>query len=159
VLRAVLRAYDGRGAATAMTSRVFQTLGIRQAEQIVGAAREMSPPQMAALAPIALEAAASGDAVAKEILALAGRELAATAEAVWRQLGFAGPHPVAGIGGVFSHAEMRAAFVEALRRLCPEAVFTPPRLQPVGGALWRALALRDLEMPEELIMQVAEGDR
>ncbi|MDQ7843171.1 MAG: BadF/BadG/BcrA/BcrD ATPase family protein [Armatimonadota bacterium] len=159
VLRAVLRAHDGRGPATIMTSKVFETLGVRLPEQIVGAAREMSPPQMAALAPIALEAAAEGDAVAREILAVAGRELAATAEAVWRQLGFAGPHPVAGIGGVFSHAGMREAFVEALRGLCPEAVFTPPRLPPVGGALWRAFAMRGLRPPEALIRQVAEGDR
>jgi len=158
-LRAVLREHDGRAAPTAMTPRIFEALGIRQPEQIVGAAREMSPPQMAALAPIVLEAARDGDRVALEIIGAAGRELAATAAAVWRQLAFSGPHPVAGIGGIFSHAAMRSAFLEGLRQMCPEAVFTPPRLQPVGGALWRAFARRAIEPPASLIQQLAEGER
>jgi len=158
-LRAVLRERDGRGAPTAMTPKVFDTLGVSQPEQIVGAARMMSPPQMAALAPIALEAAGDGDRVAQEIVAVAGRELAATAAAVWRQLGLSGLHPVAGIGGVFNHAALRGAFVEGLRRMCPEAVFTPPRLQPVGGALWRAFVIRGIEVPALLIAQLAESDR
>lgn len=154
-LAAVLRAYDGRGGATALTARVLGTLHLRSPEQIVGAARAMRPPEVAVLAPLVLEAAQQGDAVAEEIVRAAGADLAEAAAAVWRALELRGPHPVAGIGGLFRHAVLRTAFARDLRRRCPEASFVPPRLQPVGGAVWRAFAVRGIEAPARLITELS----
>jgi len=150
-LGAVLREHDGRGGATALTHRVLSALHLAGPEQIVGAARGMTPAQMAGLAPLVMDAAELGDTMAAAIVREAGRHLAEMAAAVWRGLRFAGAHPVAGIGGLFGHAVLRSAFAGGLRRACPEAVPTPPRLQPAGGALWRAFAVKGIEPPPGLI--------
>lgn len=157
-LAAVLRAFDGRGRATALTAGVLGALRLTSPQQIVGAARAMRPPEIAALAPLVLEAAEQGDAAAAEIVRAAGGHLAEGAAAVWWALALRGPHPVAGIGGLFRRAVFRTAFAQSLRDLCPEASVVPPRLPPVGGAVWRAFAVRGIEAPAQLITELSGED-
>jgi N-acetylmuramic acid 6-phosphate etherase len=101
-LRAVARAADGRGSTTLLQDRLLAQLGITRAIDLIPMAYggTCDRAALAALAPVVLEAA-SEDTVAAEIVDRAARELADTAAAAVRQLGWAsGSLPVALAGGV-----------------------------------------------------------
>lgn len=158
-LAAVLRAHDRRGLATALTPRLLEELHVAQPQELVRAIRSMAPSDVAALAASVLETAATGDAVAVRIVQAAADELARAAAAVWDRLSFPPGSPVAGVGGLFEHQVMRRAFAEALARDRPDAVLTPPRLPPAGGALWRAFILSGSTPDDAMITRLQSGIR
>jgi N-acetylglucosamine kinase-like BadF-type ATPase len=83
-LRAVVRAHDGRGPATALTAGLLSHLGLSQPEALVGRvyAADFGVPQVAALAPLVSQAAHASDPVARAILVEAGQRLGDTVSAV-----------------------------------------------------------------------------
>ncbi|MEU8764159.1 BadF/BadG/BcrA/BcrD ATPase family protein [Streptomyces sp. NPDC048659] len=81
-LRAVLRALDGRGPATALTGPVAALCGGLTKEHVVRYAYAAEPVRLAALSPLVVEAAAGGDEVASALLDEAAAELAATVTAL-----------------------------------------------------------------------------
>jgi N-acetylmuramic acid 6-phosphate etherase len=89
-LRAASRAADGRGPATKLLDRILRHLGLDEAPQLV---REVysrlavDRPRLAQLAEVVFAAADTGDAVARELVASAARELAELIATVARQLG------------------------------------------------------------------------
>ncbi|MGH2453463.1 MAG: BadF/BadG/BcrA/BcrD ATPase family protein [bacterium] len=147
VLAAVLRAHESGAPATRLTAEVGQVLGLGGVDDLARAVRALRTADLAGLAPSALVAAATGEAVAQEILTDAAEDLARAAQTVWNRLRFAAPHPVAGTGRLFSHPMMREAFRMAMRRACPQADVRSPHMPPVGGALWKAFALGGREFP------------
>lgn len=84
-LEAVLRAYDGRGEATLLTTLITAHLGGPVHTKITDIYRE-GKPYIAACAPLVFEAAAEGDAVADRILKRNARALAEYVETAWRWL-------------------------------------------------------------------------
>jgi N-acetylglucosamine kinase-like BadF-type ATPase len=106
-------------------------------EQLIPAANATPPPDFAALFPMVLSLADSGDPIAREVLLQAGTELAKLAGTVIRRL-FPQSHsvPVAMSGGVFgSSALVRQVFYNNLRSAHPEAAINPSVIEPVRGAL------------------------
>lgn len=106
-------------------------------EQLVVAANATPSPDFAALVPVVLALANSGDRLASDILTQAGVQLANLAGTVLRRLfpDF-GAVPVAMSGGVFgSSALVRQVFYNGLRSECHEAVLNPNVIEPVRGAL------------------------
>ena len=106
-------------------------------EQLVPAANATPPPDFAALFPMVLSLADSGDPIAREVLIRAGTELAKLAGTVIRRL-FPQPHsvPVAMSGGVFgSSALVRQVFYNNLRSAHPEAAINPSVIETLMGAL------------------------
>lgn len=97
---------------------------------------------IARLAPLVTEAAAAGDATARDILASAGRELAALVQAVSAQLRTApgAPVPVSWSGSLFEVPTLLTAFRAALAPL-PQLQLRPPRLPPDVGAALQAARL------------------
>ncbi len=87
-LAAVLRAHDGRGATTALSSSVLAAWNLTNPEQIIGLVYQQPLPrdQIAALAPTVLAAARAGDPVAVAIVKHAGAALGELAVATLRQL-------------------------------------------------------------------------
>ncbi|MFJ9813066.1 N-acetylglucosamine kinase [Streptomyces sp. NPDC101158] len=81
-LRAVLRALDGRGPATALAVPVEALCGGLTREHVVRYAYAGHPVRLAELSPLVVEAAAGGDAPAAALLDRAGDELAATVRAL-----------------------------------------------------------------------------
>ncbi len=117
-LRAVLRAFDGRGAQTALTSAVLAHWGLSAPPDLVGRVyrENHAPADLAALAPLVEAAATCEDAVSQEILREAGHELALAVKAVVRSLSLPEPTPCALAGGLIVRGQtMRLAFVEAAR--------------------------------------------
>lgn len=152
-LRAVLRAADGRGAATTLSQRVFPALGLAtdrapatgseaRPDALVRWVAGASKAQVAALAPVVAEAAAAGDAVAdalidaavsdlvEHVVTLRARVSAETSEEA--QTALAGG--LLGAGGV-----LRAPVIERLRAL--GVVVQPDTPDAVLGAGQRALRM------------------
>jgi N-acetylglucosamine kinase-like BadF-type ATPase len=142
-LRAVLRAYDGRGPQTALTRTILAHWELSTPPELVGRVyrEHLQPADIAGLAAVVDEAAAGDDEVARVILQEAGRELALAVSAVVRRLGLQGPIPCALAGGVIVKGQVvREMFLSAARRsglqLAPVISVTEPAL----GALRLARA-------------------
>lgn len=104
---AALRAADGTGPPTALTALVERAFA-----SLVGAEQQVhrhptDRQLLARLVPAVALAAGDGDAVAAGILTAAADHLADLADAVRARLG---PLPVAGVGGIFRCAPVRAGF-------------------------------------------------
>ncbi len=150
-LRAVMRAYDGRGPQTALVDAVLGHTGLDDPAGLVartyapaaGAGATASPAQIAALAEMVDAAALGGDDVARGILRDAGRELALAAWAVVRRLELAGAVPCGLAGGVIvKGTALRAAFVTAAAALGCELAPVALVPEPARGAV--ALALEQI---------------
>lgn len=151
VLQAVLRSREERAEDTLLAARVAEVLGVAQPSRLALAVRSLRAVDFAALAAPALAAAAAGDAVAAGIVAESADHLAEAARLVWEKLGFETSHPVAGVGGLFTHQVMRESFRAAMRRHCPLAEVRGAEMPPVGGALWKAFALSGHQFPSTLL--------
>jgi N-acetylglucosamine kinase-like BadF-type ATPase len=145
-LRAVLRAHDGRGPATMLQGMVMETWGLTAPEQLIGLvyAPDFSRWRIAALLPLVDHAAGLGDAVARELLAAAGREIGLAAAAVIRGLCMeAEKFDVALAGGAFQTRHgLRQAVRAAVKAVAPRARLVSPRHEPAMGAAllaWQAL--------------------
>jgi glucosamine kinase len=106
-------------------------------EQLVPAANATPPPDFAALFPVVLSLADSGDPIARDVLTRAGAELAKVAGTVIRRLfPQSGAVPVAMSGGVFGSSPLvRQVFYNNLRSAHPDAAVNPSVIEPVRGAL------------------------
>jgi glucosamine kinase len=148
-LIAVLRNEDGRSPATSLTDRIKQRFMLEHMSDLInlvyGNPAPLQRPEIASLAPIVVEAAREGDAIAREILRVAGRELGLMAAAVLQRLQWDSNEPVlvAGSGGVFSAGNILALPMEqVVHSVCPRAQICQPKHTPGYGAV--LLALRTL---------------
>ena len=104
-VRAALRASDGRGPATALAGAVREHFDIGNIEEIVRVVYDGDFPRhrIAMLALRVAEAAAAGDAAAREILEASAAELEAAASSVIERLGLAeNPYDIVLSGGTFT---------------------------------------------------------
>jgi len=159
VLRLVLRAYDGRGPSTAMMPRLVAATGVRQLPDLVAWVRRetRTPRDIAELSQVAEEAAASGDPVARELLARAGQELAELLAAADRALGLKNEHRRAAlVGGLAQRAQgVRKAFEEVVERLAPGVKLQKPWLPAVAGAVLKIADELGLAEQEKLAERLA----
>jgi len=139
-LRAALRAGEGWGRSTILTDVFRRELGtwpeIRRRVYGEGRGRAL----LASLVPAVETAARGGDAVARAILADAGRALATLASGVAARLGFQRtPFDLYLVGGVFKSGRLVVGPLRrALRERAPEARVRSPRFPPVVGAVLMA---------------------
>lgn len=134
-LSAAVRAIDGRGADTLLASTLLQELGIDDPDAILHIVHnQLDRTAIAALAPLVLAAADSGDDVAAGILEHAAEELALMVGTVHRRLMFNTATPVVTIGGLFNDARFRDRVAHALQRRLPDVRLVAPKHPPVIGA-------------------------
>jgi glucosamine kinase len=140
VLRAADRSSADQGAQESSLFRKLKEIWkLDSLEQLARTAN--SNPDFGALLPGVLNAANSGDAVAENILAQAGRELAQLAVIVLQGLFPERDSAVrmAMVGGVFRHAPMiRELFYNEVRVAYPQMVLNSEVVDPVHGALQMA---------------------
>ena len=144
-LRAIARAADRRTPNTDLTDAVLHRLGLAHPRELPAWAESATKADIAALAPLAIRTARSGDASAKTVvrrtLAALGDQLSAAIRDLFPSASDHPPH-VALIGGLISPDSLLRPDLERLvfsagGRLLPRAV-TPER-----GAARLALALLD----------------
>jgi glucosamine kinase len=135
---AALRAWDENQDENApLLVSVMKSWGLESRESLVLAANATPSPDFAALFPVVLASADSGDRSARDVLAQAGSRLAELAGVVARRLfPDSGAVPAAMSGGVFgSSALVRQVFYNGLRSEHPDVALNPSVMEPVRGAL------------------------
>lgn len=136
ILRAVLRAGDGRGPATALTEAVYGRLGAQEPSDLIRYAYDAvnGKANIAALAPLLQPAAAQGDRAAVHIVSAAAKELADVCAAVIDRLCLQ-EGELALMGGVLQNvAPLRSALKTALRARYPALRVIAPRQDAAWGA-------------------------
>lgn len=143
-IRAVARAADGRDPPTALSAPILAALGIEKPDDLLHRlyVTGLSRPQLAALAPIVLQAAASGDPASLAFLETGGRRLAECVAAVAARLEFPSGVEVTPVGGLASAgARVLGPLESALAQRLPKARLRAPALPPVLGAALLAAEL------------------
>ncbi|WP_324669957.1 BadF/BadG/BcrA/BcrD ATPase family protein [Geochorda subterranea] len=163
-LRAVVRAWDGRGPQTALESSVRSALRVSGWDDLRRAVYGAANPKavIASLAPLVTDAAQRGDTVAQAILRDAAVELAELAVAVLRRLPVGRSDAAVDVrfaGGVFSSDPLRLAFAEAVTDRLSRAHVAPGLLPPLGGAALLALDAAGLLPAPPMAGAVVQGLR
>lgn len=146
-LRAALRMEEGWGPATSLREMLLEATGAGNANDLLHRfyTTDYPRPRIAAFSKLVDEAANHGDPVARELLALAGQQLAFYASAVRRQLFQQGePARMAYIGGVFRSATLLDRF-RTLIELEEGSHVGPPIHGPAAGALLEAYRTAGIE--------------
>ncbi|HSB10049.1 MAG TPA: BadF/BadG/BcrA/BcrD ATPase family protein [Blastocatellia bacterium] len=137
-LQAVVSAFDGRSPATLLTELVCKKLRVASPADLPGVIynSDSEPVDIAPLAELVGEAAGKGDAVAREILSGAGRDLGRLVASVIEKLGLASTaFRIACVGSVFRSGEfVLESLREAVSRVAPRAEIGPPLFPPALGA-------------------------
>ncbi|MBQ6859248.1 MAG: ATPase [Clostridia bacterium] len=144
ILSAVARGEDGRAEATCLRKMVFERLGISQVSGIVTWLYNgtTGKKEIAAFAPLLLEALKMGDAAAERIAVCAAQELAALAAAAWKNLGLE-EGELALTGSVLAHYEVIREQVKAiLAEDFPQMRIISPRGSAAEGAVRLAMQKR-----------------
>jgi len=154
-----LRAFDGRGQPTTLTSKMMRALRLDDLGGLIDLIYSggMGNSEIAALTPLVGEAAEDGDKVAKRILEEAGEELGLAAAAVAERLRMADEFQVALTGGVFKLPTVREALERRLREAHPGCRLIDPRFEPEIGAALLALRGLGVEIDEGLLMCVEKS--
>jgi N-acetylglucosamine kinase len=143
-LSAVVRQFDGRGPATALTNLVLREMDLANPTELIHAIydRGFQRGAVSGIAKVVREAAEAGDAVASEILARAGHELTVAASAVVTALGMRGSvFPTVLSGGIFRAIPSLGARVTAgVLEVAPRSDVRVLSMEPAIGAVHLALA-------------------
>lgn len=142
-LAAVVRAADGRGPRTQLTSLVLRHFSLERPEQLVAEIYDtVGGLSIASLGETVERARAQGDAVAAEILREAVAELVLAVTSVVSRLGMRGDRfPTMLAGGMLTGVPWLAAEVtRQIAEVAPLSVVSPLAVEPASGAVWLALA-------------------
>jgi N-acetylglucosamine kinase-like BadF-type ATPase len=142
-LRAALRDEEGWGPPTRLRQALIEAAaGAADVNDVLHRfyTDEFPRQRVAALAPLVDELATAGDAVAKQVLIEAGRNLAGYGNAVRKHL-FASTEtvPIVKVGGAFNSSFVQRGFSEVLDSAANQLL--EPRYDPAVGALLAAYAL------------------
>ncbi|CAK8538684.1 unnamed protein product [Lathyrus sativus] len=146
-LTAVIRAHDGRGPSTTLTTSILQTLGLSSAEELIGwTYADPSWARIAALVPVVVSCAEAGDEVANKILLESAQELASSVKAVVGRLGLCGQDgkdafPLVMVGGVLeanTRWDVGKEVMKCISKYFPGVVPIRPKVEPAVGAAWLA---------------------
>jgi N-acetylglucosamine kinase-like BadF-type ATPase len=156
------RALDGRGPATVLAERVPEYYG-ETSLRAVGSriyGFELERPEIAALAPLVLEAAEHGDQVAARIIDDAAAELILLLEAVARVADLTGEHErvIVATGGVLRPGNLLwSRLAEQIDRRLPGYRLIAPRFPPVIGAFVLALRLAGVSLDQTIVERIDQS--
>lgn len=141
-LKRALRAHDFQQP-TMIVEKVMRFWSAATLGELANIGNQTPFPDFSQLAPIIVECAEAGDAVALEVLRLGGQMLGENAAHAVRRLCALEPEaPVPGIafvGGILkSVAFVRESMIETIHHALPTVKVLPEAVDPVIGALWRA---------------------
>jgi glucosamine kinase len=141
-LRAGFRALDYERP-TRILERVIEFWSAPSLEEVVNIGNQTPPPDFSKLAPIVVELAEQGDAVALEVLVNSGRLLAEDALEAYRRvraLDSAQEMPgIAFTGSILDKIVIvRESMIETIHRALPAVKILPEAVDSIEGALWRA---------------------
>jgi N-acetylglucosamine kinase-like BadF-type ATPase len=149
-IRAVIRAWDGRGSPTALSDAVLKLTGLPFPEALYLALyrNELGADINKQCTRLVFQIAATGDDVAQAILSRIGDEIGVSGCAIARRMGVENQaFPFVLTGGAIRtlNSVLVDAAVERMKSVAPRCVPTLPKLMPVAGAA--LLALEAAEVP------------
>jgi glucosamine kinase len=141
-LRFACRARDF-GQATPILDRIVQYWSAGTLEEVVNIANRTPPPDFSQLAPIVVECAEQGDAVALDVLELGGRLIGEDAVQAFRHVRKLDPDAalpgIAFTGSILEKVGfVRQSMIDTIRRALPSVYILPEAVDSVAGAVWRA---------------------
>ncbi len=144
-LVAIAAAVDGRGPETALIDAVSRGLCVKDPSELIAAVYGHAEPRrrVASLAPLVVQVAEAGDAVAREIIERGAADLASLVAAVAGRLAVMQPFPLALSGGVLvgnqcMREELARQLAARRMNVGPVAVVA----EPVWGAVRMAERVR-----------------
>ncbi len=141
-LSIVSAAADGREPETSLGSAILAALQLRETTELIPWAAQATPGDLAALAPVVLESAATGDLRANSLVSLAAEELMLHVRALGRRL-FGDERasiPLAMSGGLLSKGSLlRKRLEHRLKAAVPGGSVRTEDVVPVRGAVRLAL--------------------
>jgi N-acetylglucosamine kinase-like BadF-type ATPase len=161
-VRAALRGCDGRAPATSLGELLFPMLGVTGPEHLLSSARSdrWTRSELAALAPVVIDAAQQGDAAAREVTRRAVLNLTEAVAAVSHHLDFADkPFRVAGVGGLLGSRHVWRALRGHLESSDLAAVLVRPEMPPVLGSALLALGRLHAVEPDKLPVRIIDTMR
>lgn len=154
IIRRVMRAWDGRGKPTMLTSLVLSALKVPSEGTLLSKLYhgEIEPRRLIDLVPLLFEAAEAGDEVARELIIQMGTEVGITANALIRRLSLQGEEvEIVLAGGVFKGkgSLLLDTVTELVHEIAPRARIVRPRYEPVVGAALLALEAIGINIDEQ----------
>jgi N-acetylglucosamine kinase-like BadF-type ATPase len=144
VIRAVMRAWDGRGLKTTLSRLVLNQMGVNDEPELIRLLRCADDIQgrILGLVPLVFEAAYQGDAVARSFLVALGEEVGLTASVLIHRLGLENESvPVVLSTSVFRGKGplLLEVITKSIHRTAPLARVVIPEFLPVVGAVLEAM--------------------
>jgi len=159
-LRLILREYDLHRVEMQFTAKILHALSLNNLDELVRWAQTADKMEIAMLAPVVFEAAASGDARVMEIIESGAKVLSEYTEAVAARLHLLAPKVML-LGGLFHRDSIYThAFRRRLKKNLPDARVATAERPPELGAAWLAAELSDhvtfkAKLPENEIDNLA----
>lgn len=154
-LQAVFKEYDGRGKATMLTDVISSYFDVKRVPDIIEKIYGYIHPRtvIAPLSRLVVDAAIHDDAIAKEIIEGACKDIYSSISACHQKLFSVDDSiPVILSGGVFSNNNL---FMEQLKILAqpelPNIVFSSTKTAPVGGAIAAGLGRMKKQLNPQFI--------
>src|SRR5207237_8210966 len=143
-LRLILREYDLHRGEVQFTAKILHALSLNTLDELVRWAQTADKMEVALLAPVVFEAAASGDKHVIDILEEGARCLCEYTESVATRLHLLAPKVVL-IGGLFQRDSIYAhTFRRRLKKNLPDARVTASERAPEMGAAWLAAEMNEI---------------
>ncbi|HVZ76934.1 MAG TPA: BadF/BadG/BcrA/BcrD ATPase family protein [Gemmatimonadaceae bacterium] len=143
-LSIVAAAADGREPETALTGAILTATQVNETTDLIDWAASATPAAFAALAPVVMTAADTGDLRANSLLSMAVEDLALHVRSLARQLvaDERAAVPVAVSGGVLRRgSSLRKRLEHRLKSAVPGAVVNAGEVVPARGAMRTALRM------------------
>eukprot|EP00252_Welwitschia_mirabilis_P022689 TRINITY_DN6219_c0_g1_i1.p1 TRINITY_DN6219_c0_g1~~TRINITY_DN6219_c0_g1_i1.p1 ORF type:complete len:354 (+),score=84.01 TRINITY_DN6219_c0_g1_i1:342-1403(+) len=146
-LTAIVKAHDGRGPSTILTSAILSKLHLSCPDEVIGwTYSDPSWARIAALVPVVKSCAKEGDPVAQDIMLKAVEELTDSVKAVVQRLGLSGydgrkSFPLVMVGGVIQNEEgwnIGREVVRCISKEYPNVIAIRPKVEPAVGAAFLA---------------------
>src|SRR6266487_5822666 len=142
-LRLILHEYDLHRGEGQFTAKILHALSLNNLDEVVRWAQTADKMEIAMLAPVVFEAAASGDARVTEIVENGAQVLSENTEAVASRLHLLAPKVML-LGGLFHRDSIYThAFRRRLKKNLPDARVATAERTPELGAAWLAAELSD----------------
>lgn len=154
-IMAALKDFDGRGDTTALKKILIAKYNLESIDQIIPLIyqNKLDRVEIANIAPIVFEEAKKDDAICRQIIKQAGKELGRLGKAVAIRLGFSDDKiKIALIGSIFNQQEM------LINEICKELFeiswnieLTEPEFEPALGACILAMEKSGTQVDENFI--------